>query len=230
MAELMQTVEERIERANQFLVIKGFAISLQQGQRVANNLWHQASDQVEWNEIFVGKLPRDLFEDELLPILEKFGNVCKIRYMMDFSGFNRGFCFIKYATCEEALRACRYFNGAVLRPDKPPIVVKLSFDNKCLFFRNLPHNCTRSRLIQELNQMGAQGVVDAQVKPPYCEKIGNKIVKNRCAHVMFVNHDAATKARRLLLTREVKFLNRKLEIDWDKPDIPAEVLMSLGVL
>jgi hypothetical protein len=35
-------------------------------------------------EVFLGKIPRDCFEDELVPLCEKVGKIYEIRLMMDF--------------------------------------------------------------------------------------------------------------------------------------------------
>ena len=45
-------------------------------------------------EVFVGKIPRDLFEDEIFPVFERIGPIYELRLMMDFDGRNRGFCFV----------------------------------------------------------------------------------------------------------------------------------------
>lgn len=51
-------------------------------------------------EIFVGKLARDVYEDELVPLFEKFGKIFDIKILTDpASGFNRGFAFVNY--CEK---------------------------------------------------------------------------------------------------------------------------------
>ena len=42
------------------------------------------------SEVFIGKLPRDLFEPEVIPVCEKVGKIYELRMMMDFSGTNRG--------------------------------------------------------------------------------------------------------------------------------------------
>ena len=47
-------------------------------------------------EIFVGKIPRDLYEDELVPVFESVGKIYRVRLMMDFDGRNRGYCFVTY--------------------------------------------------------------------------------------------------------------------------------------
>ena len=49
-------------------------------------------------EVFVGKIPRDLFEDELVPVLEMAGRLYELRLMMDFDGKNRGYAFAMYTS------------------------------------------------------------------------------------------------------------------------------------
>lgn len=47
-------------------------------------------------EVFVGKIPRDMYEDELVPLFERAGRIYEFRLMMEFSGENRGYAFIMY--------------------------------------------------------------------------------------------------------------------------------------
>ena len=42
------------------------------------------------SEVFVGKIPRDCFEDELVPIFERVGYIYEMRLMMEYTGQNRG--------------------------------------------------------------------------------------------------------------------------------------------
>ena len=57
-------------------------------------------------QIFVGKIPRDLFEDELVPLFEKAGPIWDLRLMMDpLSGLNRGYAFVTFCTTEAAQAA-----------------------------------------------------------------------------------------------------------------------------
>lgn len=165
-------------------------------------------------EVFVGKLPRDMFEDELLPKFEIAGPVFKIRLMMDFSGTNRGYGFIKFFSSADANYACKYIDGTLLRADSTePIGVCPSFDNKSLFFGNIPTNVTVSHLRKELSQLldGIQHIKLMFFKPK---------AKSRNATVLFKTHEAATQARRLLCPGNVKVFGRTLCVDWAKPDPP----------
>jgi len=47
-----------------------------------------------------------VFEDELIPLFEKYGKIYDLRLMMDpLSGTNRGYAFVTYTTKEEAEKA-----------------------------------------------------------------------------------------------------------------------------
>lgn len=66
-------------------------------------------------QIFVGKIPRDLFEDELVPLFEKAGPIWDLRLMMDpLSGLNRGYAFITFCTKEAAQQAVKLVSHRLL--------------------------------------------------------------------------------------------------------------------
>ncbi len=97
------------------------------------------------SEIFVGKLPRDLFEDELVPLCEKvretyvtvvkdlvtmslhlfaflsfclqFGKIYEVRMMMDFNGNNRGYAFVTFSHKQEAKAAMKQLNNYEIRSE-----------------------------------------------------------------------------------------------------------------
>ncbi|XP_061521655.1 heterogeneous nuclear ribonucleoprotein R-like isoform X2 [Phycodurus eques] len=59
-------------------------------------------------EVFVGKIPRDLYEDELVPLFESAGPIWDLRLMMDpLSGQNRGYAFITFCNKDDAQKAVK---------------------------------------------------------------------------------------------------------------------------
>ncbi|KPP76865.1 heterogeneous nuclear ribonucleoprotein R-like [Scleropages formosus] len=63
---------------------------------------------LEMSHVFVGKIPRDLYEDELVPLFEKAGPIWDLRLMMDpLSGQNRGYAFITFCNKEAAQEAVK---------------------------------------------------------------------------------------------------------------------------
>ena len=49
--------------------------------------------------VCLNRIPRELFEDALIPLLEECGRIYDLRLMMDnMTGYNRGFAFITFST------------------------------------------------------------------------------------------------------------------------------------
>lgn len=70
-------------------------------------------------QIFVGKIPRDLFEDELVPLFEKAGPIWDLRLMMDpLSGLNRGYAFVTFCSKEAAQEAVKLVRAPVITGKK----------------------------------------------------------------------------------------------------------------
>lgn len=69
------------------------------------------------SEIFVGHIPKDVFEDELIPIFEKIGRLWDLRLMVDpVSSNSRGYAFITYTNKEDAHRAVKEVGTCVNFP------------------------------------------------------------------------------------------------------------------
>lgn len=103
-------------------------------------------------EIFIGKIPRDVYEDELYRIFSTIGVIYELRLMMDFSGCNRGFAFIQYARRQDADRAIQLMNHYELRPKHCIGVVK-SIDNCRLFIGGIPKNKTHEEIQTEMERL-----------------------------------------------------------------------------
>lgn len=57
-------------------------------------------------QVFIGKIPKDVFEDELIPLVEECGRVWDLRLMMDpLTGFSRGYAFCTYVE-KDAAKKC----------------------------------------------------------------------------------------------------------------------------
>ena len=103
-------------------------------------------------EVFVGKIPRDIMEEELLELFLTVGTVYELRLMMDFSGCNRGFAFVQFAHPDEATEAMRLFNNFEMRP-KHRIGVLKSIDNCRLFFGGIPKTKSLEEIQQEIEKI-----------------------------------------------------------------------------
>ncbi|TNM95369.1 hypothetical protein fugu_016452 [Takifugu bimaculatus] len=100
----------------------GYTLDVTTGQRKYGGpppeAVHSGAQPTIGTEIFVGKIPRDLFEDELVPLFEKAGPIWDLRLMMDpLSGLNRGYAFVTFCTKEAAQQAVKLCNNNEIRPE-----------------------------------------------------------------------------------------------------------------
>ncbi|XP_006892200.1 PREDICTED: heterogeneous nuclear ribonucleoprotein Q isoform X2 [Elephantulus edwardii] len=110
-------------------------------------------------EIFVGKIPRDLFEDELVPLFEKAGPIWDLRLMMDpLTGLNRGYAFVTFCTKEAAQEAVKLYNNHEIRSGKH-IGVCISVANNRLFVGSIPKSKTKEQILEEFSKV-TEGLTD----------------------------------------------------------------------
>ncbi|XP_055945622.1 probable RNA-binding protein 46 [Argiope bruennichi] len=175
-------------------------------------------------EIFIGKLPRDVYEDELMPLFEQIGPIYEFRLMIDFSGTTRGFAFAMYTNKEDARKAISQLNGYEIRPNKK-IGVLLSVDNCKLFVGGIPTSKTGDDVFREISFL-TEGVMKVCVLPcPYDHS------KNRgFAFVEYESHRYASIARRVLCSG--KLFNKAITVDWadPEPEIDEESLKETCTL
>jgi len=164
-------------------------------------------------EVFVGKVPRDCFEDELVPIFASVGVIYELRLMMDFSGSNRGYFFVRYTTREDAKKACKELNNYEIRPGKYLGVIQ-SVDNRKLWISGIPKNRTAEEIRQEMDRL-TDGVRKIILYPSPMDK--NKT--RGYAFVEYESHRAAALARRKLVPGRIYILGHEIEkVDWAEPE------------
>lgn len=63
-------------------------------------------------EVFCGKIPKDMYEDELIPLFEQCGAIWDLRLMMDpMTGTNRGYAFVTFTARDAAHSAVQKVSG-----------------------------------------------------------------------------------------------------------------------
>ncbi|XP_025266610.1 uncharacterized protein LOC105255686 [Camponotus floridanus] len=88
-------------------------------------------------EIFVGRIPKTIYEDTLYPLFKTIGEIFQIRLMVDMAELTRGYCFIMYTNPEDAGRAIVQLDQYEISPGKKIRV--LASVNKCkLYIGPLP--------------------------------------------------------------------------------------------
>uniref|UniRef100_A0A5K3FJY1 TORC_N domain-containing protein n=1 Tax=Mesocestoides corti TaxID=53468 RepID=A0A5K3FJY1_MESCO len=177
-------------------------------------------------EIFIGKIPRDCFEDELVPVFESVGKVYMFRLMMDFSGCNRGYGFCIYTNREDTRKAVQKLDAYEIRKSKA-LGVCLSVDNCRLFVGGIPKTKTKDEILLEMTKV-TDGVKDVIVYPSVVDK-----TKNRgFAFVEYENHKAAAMARRKLIPGRIHLWGHQVAVDWAEPEreVDEDVMSKVRIL
>ncbi|GFR05683.1 APOBEC1 complementation factor [Trichonephila clavata] len=178
------------------------------------------------SEVFVGKLPRDVFEDELVPLFEKMGPIYEMRLMMDFGTNNRGFAFVMYTCPDDAKKAIEELNNYEIRKGKFLGVCK-SVDNCRLFVGGIPKDKTKDEILEEM-----QKVTDAVSKVILYSSIADKSKNRGFAFVEYENHKAAAMARRKLIPGKIPLWGHNIAVDWaePEPDVDEETMSKVTIL
>lgn len=167
-------------------------------------------------EIFIGKLPRDLFEDELIPLCEKTGKVYEMRMMMDFNGNNRGYAFVTFTNRQDARDAIKQLNNYEIRNGRL-LGVCASVDNCRLFVGGIPKTKRREEILVEMRKV-TDGVLDVIVYPSAADKSKNR----GFAFVEYESHRAAAMARRKLLPGRIQLWGHPIAVDWAEPEVEVD--------
>lgn len=179
------------------------------------------------SEIFVGKVPRDCFEEELVPIFQRVGQIYELRLMMDFSGSNRGYLFVRYTCREDAKKAVREFNNYEIRDGKF-LGVLHSVDNRKLYISGIPKNRSAAEIKSDMQKITA-GVRDVILYPSQADRSKTR----GYAFVEYETHRAAALARRKLVPSRTFLLGQEIDkVDWAEPEyeVDEETMAKVKIL
>ena len=175
-------------------------------------------------EVFVGKIPRDMFEDELVPVMERAGRLYEVRLMVDQAAANRGYGFVQYCTLPEAETALRILKDVEVRP-KRYLGVSRSVDNNRLFVGGIPKTRSREEVMEEMCR-ATEGVVKVILYACI-----NDRTKNRgYAFVEYTSHKAAAMARRKLFSGRLQLWGAEVKVDWAEPEhtVDKDTMAKVG--
>jgi RNA recognition motif-containing protein len=173
-------------------------------------------------EVFIGKIPRDVFEDDLVPIFEQCGQIYDLRLLVDSStGQNRGYGFVTFYTKDQAENAIKKCDGCEIRPGRR-LGVCHSVANRRLFVGSIPKTKTHEEVLKEFQEK-TRGLVDIIL---YMHP------ENRSRNRGFVfldydSHTAAANARRQLRNGQVTVWGSTVSCEWaEAQEDPGEAIMS----
>jgi len=211
-------------RVNAILERTGYSLDVTTGQRKYGGPppgWEGPSPG-NGCEIFCGKIPKELYEDALIPLFEKCGRIWELRLMMDStSGLNRGYAFIKFTSKEEALEAVRQLDSFEIIAGKL-LQVKFSVPNTRLFVGNIPKTKSKEEILNEFHGF-SDGLVDVIV---YSSPDDVKLNRGFC-FLEYESHNNASLAKKKFGSRKTKVWGCEIIVDWADPlEEPDEEVMS----
>ncbi|KAK6617031.1 hypothetical protein RUM44_005388 [Polyplax serrata] len=178
-------------------------------------------------EVFCGKIPKDMYEDELIPLFEKCGSIWDLRLMMDpMTGQNRGYAFVTFTSKDAAQNAVRELDNHEMKPGKP-LKVNISVPNLRLFVGNIPKSRGKEEIMDEFSKLAA-GLTEVII---YSSPDDKKKNRGFC-FLEYESHKAASLAKRRLGTGRVKVWGCDIIVDWADPqeEPDAETMSKVKVL
>lgn len=142
-------------------------------------------------EVFISQIPRDVYEDRLIPLFQSVAPLYEFRLMMNFSGQNRGFAYAKYGDVASAAAAIRALNLYPLQSGAR-ISVRKSTEKRQLCLSDLPPAMEHSDLLRLLQQIadGVESLVMRTTGPKESDVV---------ALVHYSSHYAASMAKKVLV-------------------------------
>ncbi|XP_049821165.1 heterogeneous nuclear ribonucleoprotein Q isoform X1 [Aethina tumida] len=212
------------EKIKQILDRTGYTLDVTTGQRKYGGPppgW-DGSPPGSGCEVFCGKIPKDMYEDELIPLFEDCGVIWDLRLMMDpMTGTNRGYAFVTFTTRDAAQLAVQKLNDYEIRKGKK-IGVTISYNNHRLFVGYIPKNRDRDDLLEEFSKH-APGLMEVII---YSSPDDKKKNRGFC-FLEYESHKAASLAKRRLGTGRIKVWGCDIIVDWADPqEEPDEQTMS----
>ncbi|XP_075020099.1 dead end protein homolog 1-like isoform X5 [Calonectris borealis] len=166
-------------------------------------------------EVFIGKLPQDVYENALIPLFQSVGKLYEFRLMMTFSGLNRGFAYAKYSSRRGAKEAIAAFNNFEVRKGCAIVVCKST--EKCeLSVDGLATSVSRRELEAVLRQV-TEGVLSVTLYASPCQK------RAQLAVLKYSSHQAAAMAKKTLMEGNMRLGGVDMKVDWLNPDLKQKL-------
>ncbi|XP_006338907.1 nucleolin-like isoform X1 [Solanum tuberosum] len=174
-------------------------------------------------EIFVGGLDKDATEEDLRKVFSKVGEITEVRLLMNSqTKKNKGFAFLRFATVEQAKRACTELKNPVINGKQ--CGVSPSQDNDTLFLGNICKTWTKEALKEKLKHYGVDNTEDLTL----VEDTNNEGMNRGFAFLEFSSRSEAMDAFKRLQKRDVVFgVDRPAKVSFEDSFIdPGDEIMS----
>jgi len=194
----------------------GYTLDVTTGQRKYGGPppnWDDAPQPGAGHEVFCGKIPKDVFEDELIPLFEKCGVIWDLRLMMDpITGLNRGYAFVTFTDKSSAQEAVKQLDNYEIKPNKR-LKVNVSVANLRLFVGNIPKSKSKEEIREEFGKL-TENLIDVII---YNVADDAKKKNRGFAFLEYDSHKSASVAKRKLGNGRQRVWNCDIIVDWADP-------------
>ncbi|XP_014815137.1 PREDICTED: dead end protein homolog 1 [Calidris pugnax] len=166
-------------------------------------------------EVFIGKLPQDVYENVLIPLFQSVGKLYEFRLMMTFSGLNRGFAYAKYSNHRGAKEAIATFNNFEVRQGCAIVVCK-SMEKCELSMDGLAASVGQQELEATLRRI-TEGVLSITLYTSPSQK------RAQLAVLKYSSHQAAAMAKKTLVEGNTKLSGLEVRVNWLNPDLKQKL-------
>ncbi|NXP15113.1 DND1 protein, partial [Thinocorus orbignyianus] len=166
-------------------------------------------------EVFIGKLPQDIYENVLIPLFQSVGQLYEFRLMMTFSGLNRGFAYAKYGNHRGAKEAIAALHNFEVRPGCAIVVCK-STEKRELSMDGLATSVDQQELEAVLREV-TEGVLSITFYASPCKK------RAKLAVLKYSSHQAAAMAKKTLMEGNTKLGGLEVRVNWLNPDLKQKL-------
>uniref|UniRef100_A0A8C8SVR0 Dead end protein homolog 1 n=1 Tax=Pelusios castaneus TaxID=367368 RepID=A0A8C8SVR0_9SAUR len=167
------------------------------------------------SEVFIGKLPQDIYENQLIPLFQSVGKLYEFRLMMTFSGLNRGFAYAKYSSRHNAQIAIAALNNFEVQKGCPIMVCRST--EKCELCVDGLSSSVEQGQLQMLLQEVTPGILNISLYPSPSRKGGQLAV------LKYNSHRAAAMAKKSLVEGNLALYGEEIEVDWLKLDLKQKL-------
>ncbi|XP_017771441.1 PREDICTED: APOBEC1 complementation factor-like [Nicrophorus vespilloides] len=162
-------------------------------------------------EVLVLQLPKDMFEDEIYPILLRFGPIYRMRLMLEENGLlTRRHAYVTFCNQWSAVAAIELLNRTEIRPGFV-VVVEKAQENKRLFLGGIPDAKTKDQVWRELIRIGMTGILDVIMYRSYTDRNRNR----GFVFVEFSTHQEAAFTR--LMYQDAMIFGQRIQLYWSTP-------------
>ncbi|XP_071614946.1 dead end protein homolog 1 isoform X2 [Heliangelus exortis] len=169
-------------------------------------------------EVFIGKLPQDLYENVLIPLFQRVGRLYEFRLMLTFSGLNRGFAYARYSDQRGARRAIAAFHNFQLQQGCSIVVCK-STEKRELSLEGLGGWVSPGELEARLREL-TQGVLSVTLHASPRQPRGQLAV------LKYSSHRAAALAKKTLMEGNVRLGGLQVRVSWLNQDLKQKLQSS----